>query len=1029
MATKAESVLVTMPMGVGVDESVAAEILDPNTGFLVLENCRQTKRGAIEKRRGFTSVTSARITSPGSSRATCVRLLTNNGNVCAVDSGGILDAYSAQAASWKSVGMIPECMVSRDTTANNVIGSSGIMAAWKCADAVEVNGYRIVASASSAADAVIATVYDAATGVCVYPPTKVNGAISILSHDVQVVAATTGTRAHVIFANSAGTTLYRSTFNTAAIASGWGTIASSLFSTMAAQKSFDAGSFGGSWGVVLTSGVNQLTVATYQDDGTLIGSATPTSSAVLRCSIAGSSSDVIWIANTVTAGARVFGVSPTTCATTVTSAAVITTGTAPYQLAVSWLSTGVGAVAVQSAVGETQIRIFWNVAGTVTPQGVASAPFLYNTSIASRPWLHSGRLQMAVTHRQGDVTPNAQKTLLVIDVTDCMSATNLLPRVVATIAPRIEVHNGEQELNANLKQPCHVIASGDIVKLPIMVQRSPLAASVEIATLDYANAEAYSAAEYQGVSLIGTGLTSVYDGSRCVEANFAIRPQIDSLTPTGAGAITCTGTGWSYVAVFEWVDARGNMHRSAPSDPVKTGAFASKASVTVAVQKLFMTNRQVDITDQFSGLSVTLYRTANAGVTYYRLTTGPNGSFSSWLSYSDSLADATLITNEQLYTQPGLLGTTQPHASPPCLRHVITHRDRIIGVGDDGYTLWPSAPYVYGEGTWWGDVFQLPISDGGKITALASQDGRLYVFKKDRIFVIDGDGPSENGAAGEFTQPAKLPTELGCVSHRSIAVAPGGIFFQSTRGIEVLSRGGMVQWVGERVQSTLALYPVITSAVSRQEEGRVYFTCTNAAETAGVTLVFDYAINETGIWSVDKFYDSELATTLGPASHALSIYGDYYRSSKTTGRVWREYAYSLDNSSWITSAIETAWIKPAGMHGQVDITRAILIGKKEDYCNVIVRWAYDYRDDFEDAETTTTDVIEAVNTDMGRVHVETMPNNNRLCMSVRLRIEDSTPTNAGLYPLTTAKGVTWFGYTIEGQTKPGGVDLPETARG
>lgn len=1027
MATKAESVLVTMPMGIGVDESIAPEVLDPNQGFLVLENCRQTKRGAIEKRRGFTSVTSARLTSPGTSRATCVRLLANNGNICAVDSGGLLDAFSTQAGAWKTIGMLPECMVSRETTANTMFSATGIAAAWKCADAVEVNGYRIVAS--NFYDNVIATVYDAATGACVFPPTKVGA--TLLSHDIQVVAATNAgnTRAHVIFANAAGTTVYRATFNTAAIATGW-SAATALFATMSSQKSFDAGSFGASWGVVLTSGTNQVTIATYQDDGTLIASATPTSTAVLRVSIAGSSSDVLWIGVSNITNARVFGVNPTTLATTVSVNSVITVGSTCVQFAVTWVSAGVGVAAAQDVSGNTRTRIFWNVSGFVTPQGVDGAPLLMNTSLASRPWVHGGRTQLAVTPRQNDVTPNAQKTLLVIDVTDCMGALNLLPRVVATIAPRVEVHNTEQELTSTtFKSPCHTLVSGDIVKLPIMVLRSPLAASVEVAVLDYANSEAYSAAEYQGVSLIGTGLTSSYDGTRCVEANWAIRPQIDTVSPTGAGAITTTGTGWTYVAVFEWLDARGNMHRSAPSDPVRSGAFTSKASVNINVQPLLMTNRQTDITDAYSGVSVTLYRTINTGSTFYRCSTKSNATFSNTLLFNDALLDAALIQNEQLYSQPGLVGTTQPHANPPCLRHVITHRDRLIGVGDDGCTLWPSAPYVYGEGTWWGDVFQLPISEGGKITALASQDGRLYAFKRDRIFVIDGDGPSENGAAGEFSQPAKLPTALGCISHRSIAVAPGGIFFQSSRGIEVLSRGGGVQWVGERVQSTLALYPTVTSAVTREEEGRVYFTCVSAVGTSGVTLVFDYAISDVGAWSVDKFYDSELTSATGPASHALSIYGDYYRSSGTTGRVWREYAYSLDNSFWITMAIETAWVKPAGVHGKTDISRAILIGKKEDNCNVVVRWSYDYRDTFEDAETTEADIIDAVNTDMGRVHVETFPDNNRQCMSAKLRIEDATPTNTGLFPTTTAKGVTWFGYTIEAQTKPGGVDLPETARG
>lgn len=1022
MATKDALKTVLMPMAGGVDERTQAELVDPQRNFLRLENLRSDRRGSYTKRPGFSPMVLTRIT--GSARSSLRRVFSNDSNLCTIDSAGTLDAYVEQATAWRNVGMVPECTVSRRALATG--STQATKETYHSVDLVEVNGYRVVAF--HAFGGIGATVYDAETGAVAYPPTMLESAGNYYVHDILVVAAADGTRAHVIYANAAGTTVYRRTFNTASLSSGWAARVS-LSASLSSQHSFDAASFSSSWGVVLTTGTNQTTLLTFDDDGSAIGSANHTTSAVLKVGIGGSDTGTVWLASTVTAGGKVRGCSPTTCAETVSFATLITTTAPPLYITVTGTGTNTGIVGLTDDTGNTWFRTFNNTAGAVTAVSYNGSPFLACVGIASRVWVTSGERYHVCLTQYGDsafASPNAQKIMVVVDLTDALTTGYTLPRVVATIAPRLEIHNIEDQTAVTiLRQPFHVITSGSKVYLPATVQRSPIAAAIEEVTLDYDSDEIHETVEYQGATYIGGGLTSIYDGARVVESNFVMRPHITSATPTGAGGITGTGTGWTYVAIFEATDARGQVHRSAPSDPVATGAFASKDHVTVALYPLCLTNWASSLDDYMTSVNVILYRTTNSGSTYYRLTQTQNRIVSGrTITYSDTTTDAVLAENEQLYTQPGLLGTSQPHAHPPGLRHIVYHQDRIIGVGDDGYTLWPSAPFVYGEGMWWADVFQVSIPDGGPVTALASSDGRLYAFKKDRIFVIDGDGPSDNGTGGQFSAPQRLPTELGCLSHRSVVVTPVGIFFQSPRGIEVLV-GQQVQWVGELVQQTLETYPTITSAVCRQTESRVYFTCTDSGGTSGVTLVFDYAANA---WTVDTVYDSDGAIYTAAATHAVAVDGAYYRGVASTGRVWAEQETCLDDTTWITATIETGWIKPGGMHGAAEIPTAIFAGVKESPCCITVEWAYDYRDEYQAAQEWDEPRLAILQRDMGRIHLEAMADENARGMSAKLRLSDAPPTNTSYYPVATAQGITWFGYSVEAAVSPGRTLLPVSAR-
>src|SRR5690606_3407721 len=69
---------------------------------------------------------------------------------------------------------------------------------------------------------------------------------------------------------------------------------------------------------------------------------------------------------------------------------------------------------------------------------------------------------------------------------------------------------------------------------------------------------------------VSGGCPSYYDGAHLVESGFAWYPEILSATagtngsPDGGGSGMVDGT-YSYIAVYEWRDYQGQVHRSTPS--------------------------------------------------------------------------------------------------------------------------------------------------------------------------------------------------------------------------------------------------------------------------------------------------------------------------------------------------------------------------------------------------------------------------------------------------------------------------------
>jgi len=634
----------------------------------------------------------------------------------------------------------------------------------------------------------------------------------------------------------------------------------------------------------------------------------------------------------------------------------------------------------------------------------------------SKPYVFAGRLmcQAAYVCMLGANDPysfisNRQRTEVVLDLG---SVTEAYFSVAANMNMRLSswanTAYGPYSLGS-------VAVLDNAVYLPTYLLKNAATQAVGLVKMTADGPLATPQTHSDGVHIPGS-TPYVFDGAWLIEDGWAVAPEISADSKAGAALVGA----YAYCAIFERTDSMGNIVWSATSE-VKT--------VTVAPgNHPFVTVQAYDASAQggapYGTYRVALYRTKDTGTVFYRV--GSQESFTGVAMFDDTLSDTILETMPVLYRQPGTIGTSQPRQAPPALTCETIHGDRLFGA--NGKTVWYSAVAVEGESTWFSDAFQFPVERGGDITGLSSLDGRLYVFKSDRIFYIDGQGPPENGGNGtEFSSPIEIPTSVGCIDARSIVQTQAGIMFQSTRGIELLTRKQEVMWIGEGVDDLVTSFPVCTSVVLDEATSRVMFTMaayeSPSALGGGCILVYDFTVS---MWSVTTL-DSTVALNVATSAIVPTSDGLVYALLAGNGTVLNENQNegidrTLSPISQVlpVASIETPWIKMAGLGGYQRTRRVQVQGERLDPHDLIVSVAYDFSPTYTQTRRWTwTELVSFAAEDV-EMHLKTQK-----CQALRIKIEDAPPTGG---TVSTGKGCTLFGLTIEWGAKQGTNKLPARQR-
>lgn len=447
---------------------------------------------------------------------------------------------------------------------------------------------------------------------------------------------------------------------------------------------------------------------------------------------------------------------------------------------------------------------------------------------------------------------------------------------------------------------------------------------------DFASVNNYYGVNSGGVSILNGAMLGLYDGESFSEFGFHLSPEIVSVAASSAfaGGTITPGT-YSYIAIYQWVDAQGNLHQSAPSLPKSVTVGVGDDSVIAIISSAYLSKK--------NGVSVALFRTENAGTIYYQVSDpvslkSASPETSPTATITDFLDDPLIVGNNQAYTYPA--SAVLENSTPPPSMALVSHNNRLWFVdSEEPNVIWytKTVQNLVGLSP---SAFLINQIDKkfGPIVGIAEMDEKLVSLKQSGFAIQSGDGADDTGANSSLTPAQFIPSDVGCNNLRSIATTPDGIWFDSPNGLYILTRSLQVAYGGMEVEDYNS--QTIASATLMPGKSQLRFLC-----TSGVTLVYDYIFKQ---WSTFTFTGNSATPWLGT----------YVYSTGTEILVEDSTLYT-DNTVAFTMLAQTSWLHIGTLQGFQRVRRLIMLG---DYSNglsashgVQISAAYDFSTTFEPA--------------------------------------------------------------------------------
>ncbi len=446
----------------------------------------------------------------------------------------------------------------------------------------------------------------------------------------------------------------------------------------------------------------------------------------------------------------------------------------------------------------------------------------------------------------------------------------------------------------------------------------------------------------------------LYDGVRVHEAGFNYYPEASYLSDTNSSGILTAGS-ISFVFVYEWLDSKGKLHRSALSNIVTH--VVVNDTVTFKIAPMFLTDKQG--ADGTTGayapresIKLVCYRTAVAGSVFYRdsaislafndnrVSDGTAGRSDVYVS--SSVLDTALVNAEPLYATAALQNQAFNATSVCCM-----HQRRLFSVKqeDQNFLRYTDAADDRFIAVGSNEIYEIPVpEDGGSVVSLASMDDKLIIFCQHRIYYIFGEGPDRLGAQNGYSLPqlcsAKMGATGGC--QEALALTPEGLWFlSSTGGLRLLTRGLNIaadehgSYLGTEADGMVPTTITRIQSASIDAKNQVRWYLSN-----GTVVVWDYQQRQ---WSK--------ATNHTSTGGVVSARGLFWHSDGTLLLSSNSAAGGLDDATTTTQVVETAWIATADVQGFQRIYKLLLLGQAMSACTVDVAVGYDYDEAWIDGST------------------------------------------------------------------------------
>lgn len=446
----------------------------------------------------------------------------------------------------------------------------------------------------------------------------------------------------------------------------------------------------------------------------------------------------------------------------------------------------------------------------------------------------------------------------------------------------------------------------------------------------------YLRAELANTIHTSGGVLQMYDGQNLVEHGFFVYPSGLSASTAGSGGNLSAGK-YQYIATYEWMDGQGQLHRSTPSAPLTVTALANDKA-TLTIPTLRVTAK--------TGVMIQVYRTAVNGTTFYQISNfNQSGSLYNdktvdSVTWQDTQADTAITASPQIYTTGNVLPNAPCNPAGP----MAVHRNRLFVVDSTNPTqVWYSKTVVAGTPVEFSGFAMLNVDPkGGPVTALASLDDKLIVFKRDRIFMVLGDGPDATGAQNNFTDAMTITADTGCASPKTVVLVPDGLLFQSPKGMYLLTRA--LQMVYKPAPDGLLAIGTIGAGVIVPDKQAVLYAMQGGA--TAFALWYDYFTDQWSTFStsVGTISCSDVAVINSVPYLMNTIFGLVLKVTPASGPGTGNDNFGSLSATTVPVVMKatTGWIKLSQMQGFQRVYSAQVLGSYLGAHTLNIQLAYDY---------------------------------------------------------------------------------------
>lgn len=505
----------------------------------------------------------------------------------------------------------------------------------------------------------------------------------------------------------------------------------------------------------------------------------------------------------------------------------------------------------------------------------------------------------------------------------------------------------------------------------------------------------------KGYTIIGNSCPYEIDGTNCVEQGFLWYPDNESVYETTYLSGNIANGTYNYICVYEWLDAQGNLHRSA-HDPDGMSITTDTGSIKVNCKTLSLTLK--------NDVSIGIYRT-QAGPLYphYRIGVIENVATNYTASFEDTYGDNEITSFPKLYTAGGVLENTQP--KPYTISHIWDRRQFYVDANNPRTHVYYSKWFIDGRSIEHSDSLVFEVNhEGGNITALADIVDKLLIFKRNQVYAVEGTGLNNLGQGTDQYTAYLINPAVGCDNIDSVIRTKAGVLFQAADGLIYLCDAATnVSPVGQAVRYYTDQY-TITSAEVLDDDQQIIFT------TNGPALIYNFTENK---WSVFDNYDAIASKNINGTFYRLTSAGNLY-TPETSVYYDDESTATLTTSSYVFLDITTGWFVFPEHTGIERVYKIIFLGQNIDDHKLEVSVGYNFSPNWHKTYSITPststqfdytayyDQLSYTSTYSEKAYLAQLQPVKQKCSAIRLRIKDCETTKKD----TRAYSITGVGFVV-----------------